>query len=156
MLRLALIIGTALALVINSGVSAATTNFSQGTVDVTHPLAVFVHTADAAQLGAKVSWTKAACCANGHTDSLALTIALVDGPGDAFQEIDHAGENCSVGGGKPISCYVFGKGGMAPSGWYIVKVEQFDDTQSQSGVKLSVYGDVDQTAPGPACLYPPC
>jgi len=144
----ALIAGLALALTVNATALAAI-NFSQSVVDSTHPLQVFVHTSADGPLGARVTWTKAACCANGHTDSLTLTIALVDQPTADYVEIDANGENCSVAGGKPIQCYVladpFTKGGVAPAGWYIVKVEQFDDTQSQFNVKASVTGTIDQT-----------
>lgn len=132
---------------------SASTNFSQALVDAAHPLQVFVHQGTAGPLGAKVTWQGAACCANGHLAGLTLTISLVDQPTAAYVEIDNNGESCSVGGGKPISCYVlapaFTKGGSAPVGWYIVKVEQFNATETETGVKLAVDGNIDQTAPGP-------
>lgn len=149
--------GIAMALVLSTSAIAATVNFSQASIDAAHPLAFFVHTATAGQLGAKATWQGASCCSNGHFSTLTLSVILVTEPTDNYQEIDNNGESCSVGGGKPLSCYVltdpFTKGGVAPSGWYIVKVEEFG-ADTETNVKVSVYGNIDQTAPGPTVLYP--
>jgi len=141
----ALLAGLLLALS-SVGTASAAINFSQKVVDQTHPLQVFVHQAADGTLGAKASWSGTNCWCS--PDSLTMTIVLVDQPTAAFQEIDYNGENCSIGGAKVLECYVgapaFEKGGFAPAGWYMVRLEEFHDT-FETNAKVSITGNIDQT-----------
>lgn len=122
----------ALLLACPMSVSAANrVTFKQKVVDADHPIEFYVRMPVAGHLEGRANWSG----------------SWLDGTGLLYI-VKYATAECSIAGGKPLSCTVndewSGDGSyVAPAGWYEVELSVAGNSTQLNNVSVSVSGDFD-------------